>query len=154
AHLQTEAISEEQDAAVRQWMANQAIEAYTASLELNPDNDTTRIDLAGVYIETTGDIMKGVEQLLTVVRENPQHIRANVILGRMAVESGQLDKAIERGNTILKIDKNNLEAHLFLGEAYKRNGEADKAKAIFNDAKKILNNADFDKDIDEYMKTF
>lgn len=154
AHLQTEAIRAEQNPNVRQWMAEQAIDAYNASIALNPDNDTTRIDLAGIYIEATGETMKGIEQLLTVVRKNPQHIPANVILGRMAVESGQLDKAIERGNTILSLDKNNLEAHLFLGEAYKRNGEADKAKQMFNDAKKILNNPDFDKDIDEYMKTF
>ncbi len=154
AHLQTEALREEQNANVRQWMAEQAIAAYHAALDLNPDNDTTKIDLAGIYIEATGETMKGVEQLLSVVRKNPKHIRANVILGRMAVESGQLDKAIERGNTVLSVDKHNLEAHLFLGEAYKRNGEAEQAKKIFNDAKKILNNPDFDKDIDEYMKTF
>lgn len=154
AHLQTEGLKTEQNPNVRQWMAEEAIAAYRQALEINPENDTTRIDLAAIYIEGTGEIMKGVEQLLAVVKKDPKHIQANIILGRMAVESGQLDKAIERGNTILSVDKENLEAYLFLGEAYKRKGATEQAKKVFNQAKDIMNNPDFSKDIDAYMKTF
>ncbi len=61
----------------------------------------------------------------------------------MAVESGQLDKAVARGNTVLSVDKNNVEAYLFLAEAYKRKKDTEKAKALFNEAKRIMNNPDF-----------
>lgn len=154
AHLLTEEMHEEKNPNVKQWMANTAEACYQKSLELNPTNDTVRIDLAGLYISGTGETMKGIGELLTIVRRDSTNIPVNVILGRMAVESGQLDKAILRGNTVLRVDKDNIEAHLFLAEAYKRSGEAQKAKDLLNNAKKIMKNPDFDKDLDEYMKTF
>lgn len=154
AHLLSEELHHERNPSVRQWMAEEAIACYNQLLELNPNNDTTRIELAGVFIDGTGETMKGIEQLLTIVRKDSTNIPANIILGKMAVESGQLDKAVARGNTILRVDKNNVEAYLFLGEAYKRQKETEKAKAMFNEAKRIMNNPDFNKDLDEYMKTF
>lgn len=154
AHLISEELHEERDPHVRQWMAEVAIASYQQSIDLNPANDTTRIDLAEIYFNGTGETMKGIEQLLTIVRRDSTNIPANTILGRMAVESGQLDKAILRGQTILRVDKNNVEAHLFLAEAYKRSGKAQMAKDLFNEAKKITNSPDFSKALDEYMKTF
>ncbi len=154
AHLFSEELHEERNPNVRQWMAEEAIGCYQQSLALNPNNDTTRIDLADIYINGTGETMKGVEQLLTIVRRDSTNVPANIILGRMAIESGQLDKAVARGETVLRVDKNNIEAHLFLAEAYKRKGEKQKAVDLLNDAKKIMNNPDFSKDLDEYMKTF
>jgi thioredoxin-like negative regulator of GroEL len=154
AHLLTEELHELKNPNVRQWAAVRAIDFYSASLQLNPVNDTTRIDLAAVFINGTGETMKGIEQLLTIVRRDSTNIPANIILGRMAIESGQLDKAIQRGLTVLSVDKENLEAHLFLAEGYKRKGEVEKAKQVLNDAKKIMNNPDFSKDVDAYMSTF
>lgn len=154
ARLLSEEVHHERNASVRQWMAEEAIACYTQLLELNPNNDTSRIELAGVFIDGTGETMKGIEQLLTIVRKDSTNIPANIILGKMAVESGQLDKAIARGNTILRVDKNNVEAYLFLAEAYKRQKNTEKAKALFNEAKRIMNNPDFSRDLDEYMKSF
>ena len=154
AHLLSEELHEERNPAVRQWMAEEAIACYKQILEFSPNNDTTRIELAGVFIDGTGETMKGIEQLLTIVRRDSTNIPANIILGKMAVESGQLDKAVERGNTVLRVDKNNVEAYLFLAEAYKRKKDTEKAKTLFNEAKRIMNNPDFTKDLDEYMKTF
>lgn len=154
AHLFSEELHGEKDKHVRQWMAEEAIACYQQSISLNPDNDTTRIDLAEVYISGTGETMKGIEQLLTIVRKDSTNIPANMILGRMAVESGQLDKAIQRGNTILSVDKGNVEAYWFLAEAYKRKGDAAKAKELLNEAKRLVNNPEFTKEVDEYMKTF
>lgn len=154
AHLLSEELHEERDKHVRQWMAEEAISCLQQSIELDPANDTTRIDLADIYINGTGETMKGVEQLLTIVRQDSLNIPANIILGRMAVESGQLDKAVQRGETVLRVDKNNVEAHLFLAEAYKRQGNKQRAVDLLNAAKKIMNNPGFSKDLDEYMKTF
>ena len=154
AHLLTEELRGEQDLSVRQWMVNNAEEAYQKSLALNPDNDTTKIDFAQMYIEGSGDVMKGVAILLDMADKNPGHIPVNVILGRMAVESGQYDKAIERAKTVLKQEANHLEAHLFLGEAYKRKGDIGQAVETFNAAKKIMNDPEFTKDVDNYIESF
>jgi tetratricopeptide (TPR) repeat protein len=154
AHLFSEELHEERDPRVRQWMAEEAIACYQQSIALDPDNDTTRIDLAAVYINGTGETMKGIEQLLTIVRKDSTNIPANMILGRMAVESGQLDKAIQRGNTILSVDKENVEAYWFMAEAYRRKNDIPKAKELLNQAKKIMDNPTFSKEVDEYMKTF
>lgn len=154
AHLFSEELHEARDPHVRQWMASEAITFYQQSIALNPANDTTRIDLADIYINGTGETMKGIEQLLTIVRKDSTNIPVNIILGRMAVESGQLDKAVQRGETVLRVDKENIEAHLFLAEAYKRKGDKQKAIDLLNAAKKIMNNPAFSKDLDAYMKTF
>jgi tetratricopeptide (TPR) repeat protein len=154
AHLLSEELHDERDPHVRQWMSELAISCYQQSIELNPANDTTRIDLAEIYFNGTGETMKGIEQLLTIVRKDSTNIPANIILGKMAVESGQLDKAILRGQTILRVDKDNIEARLFLAEAYKRTGKVQMAKDLLNEAKKIMDNPAFSKDLDEYMKTF
>ncbi|WP_118950612.1 tetratricopeptide repeat protein [Taibaiella helva] len=154
AHLFSEELHEERDPHVRQWMAEEAIACYQQSIGLNPDNDTTRIDLAEIYIAGTGETMKGIEQLLTIVRKDSTNIPANLILGRMAVESGQLDKAIQRGQTILGVDKENVEAYWFMAEAYRRKGDVAKAKELLTEAKRIVSNPAFSKEVDEYMKTF
>ncbi len=69
AHLLSEEMHEERNPAVRQWMAEEAIACYKQILEVSPNNDTTRIALAGVFIDGTGETMKGIEQLLTIVQE-------------------------------------------------------------------------------------
>jgi tetratricopeptide (TPR) repeat protein len=153
AHLIAEAISDEKNPHYKQWMATVAISSLQQSIAISP-TDTARINLADIYISGTGETMKGIEQLLTIVRQDSTNIPANIILGRMAVESGQLDKAIARGETILRVNKNNVDAHLFLAEAYKRKGDIKKAKELFNEAKDIMKNPDFSKDLDAYMKTF
>ncbi len=153
AHLMAEQMQDEKNEHAKQWMATVAISSLQQSIALQP-TDTSRINLADIYINGTGETMKGIEQLLTIVRQDSLNIPANVILGRMAVESGQLDKAIARGETILRVDKKNIEAHLFLAEAYKRKGDAQKAKDLFKEAEGIMKNPAFSKDLDAYMKTF
>src|SRR5690606_2536975 len=122
AHLYFESFFEEQDAAMRQWMGGEAVNLYQRSLELNPDNDTVAIDLAILYIDGLQQTMTGVQLLLNVDRKESINMPANIILGKMAVESGQLDKAIARGEKVIRLDHHNIEGHLFLGEAYKMHG--------------------------------
>lgn len=154
AHLLSEELEQEEEPRKKAWMTNLAVDAYEQSLKINPNNDTVKMDLALLYVGEQGATMQGIQLLLGIVEKNPNHIPANIVLGRMAVESGQLDKAIERGKHILSIDKDNLEAHLFLGEAYKRNGEKEKAIELFEKAKIIMNNPNFSKDMDDYINSF
>jgi tetratricopeptide (TPR) repeat protein len=161
AHLLTEEIAHEQNPSIKQWMAYEALGCYGKLLEINPKNDTVQIDMAVMYIQGSGEAMKGVELLLSLVGKDSTHIRGNMVLGQMAIQSGQFDKAIARGNTILRVEPKNIEAHMFLAEAYKRKGQNEKnaeaitkAKALFTEAKNIMNNPEFSKEMDEYMKTF
>lgn len=154
AHLFSEELHDEHDPALRAWMTNETIQAYEQSIEVNPTNDTVRIDYALLHIDILNQPMPGVQILLKIVEEDPNNIPATIILGKMAVESGQLDKAIERGLHVISLEPNNLEARLFLGEAYKRHNELDKAIEQFTEAKKILNVPEFIKDIDDYIESF
>jgi len=154
AHLFFEQLKQEHNPNVRQWMADNAIACFTKALQINPANDEARIDLASIYIDGTGETMKGVQELLTITRRDSTNLEVNLILGRMAVESGQLDKAIARGELILRHYKDNWQARVFMAEAYKRDNKPEKAKTLLNEAKAIKNDAAFSKDVDEYMKTF
>ncbi len=154
AHLYSEELEDEKNSALRQWLAEGAIDGYTRSLAINPDNDTMRLDLASVYINGTGQTMQGIQELLTVVKHDPANLPANMVLGTMAIESGQYDKAIQRGELILKYHKDNWQARLFMAEAYKEQGKKETAVELLNEAKQIKNDPQFSADIDNYIKTF
>lgn len=139
---------------VQMWEAQQSIACLKRSQELNPGNDTVKMALAAAYIEGTGETMQGVQLLLGITREEPDNIPANLMLGRLAIQSGQFDKAVLRFETVLKQEPQNTEAMYFLAEAYK--GKGDKAKAIelFEKCKQLVNKPDFTKEIDQYINSF
>jgi len=136
------------------WEAQQAIDCFQRSLQINPDNDTAKLALAAGYIEGTGETMEGVQVLLGITRKQPGHIPANLMLGRLAIQSGQLDKAIARYETVLQQEPENTEALYFLAEAYKGKGNKEKAIALLEQCKKIVNRPEFTRDIDQYINSF
>jgi tetratricopeptide (TPR) repeat protein len=141
-------------APVQVWEAQEAIACLQRSLELNPNNDTVKMALASGYIEGAGQTMQGVQLLLGITREKPDNVPANVMLGRLSIQSGQYDKAIGRFETVLKKEPQNTEALYFLAEAYKGKGNKEKAIELLELCKKIVNKPDFTKDIDQYIKSF
>ena len=140
--------------AVHMWEAQQAVSCFNEALEINPNNDTTKLALASGYIDGTGEVMKGVGILRGITAEHPDHIPANLMLGRMSIQSGQFDKAVTRFETVLKKEPANREALYFLAEAYKGKGDKQKEIALFEQCKKVVNNPAFSKDVDEYINTF
>lgn len=153
AHLYTEAMAESEVPAERQWMANSRLALLNKVIALNPQNDTAQID-AAIAMMDGGDVMNGVLRLRDFSDKNPNNIRAQIILGQMALQSNQVDKAIERGNKVLALDQDNVEARLFLGEAYKMHGDVNKAIDMFTEAKQIMKNPEFSKEVDSYIATF
>jgi len=123
-------------------------------LELNPDNVDAKIALATCYTEGTGETMKGVTLLREVTQKDSNNISANIILGKLAIQSGQFDKAIKRLELVLNLRPENTEALYFLAEAYKGKGDKEKAILLFEKCKMMVNNPDFTKEIDNYIKTF
>jgi cytochrome c-type biogenesis protein CcmH/NrfG len=98
--------------------------------------------------------MKGVVLLREVTSKDSTNISANIILAKLAIQSGQLDKAINRLELVLSLRPDNTEAMYFLAEAYKNQGNKEKAISLFEQCKKLVNNPDFTKEIDNYINTF
>lgn len=138
---------------VQAWEGQMAIEGFKRALELNPDNDTTKINLAECYIGT-GETMQGVLILRDLTAKEPDNAAANLMLGQQGIVSGQFDKAIGRFERVLKAEPKNVEAMLGLAEAYKNSGNKEKAISILEQSKKVMNNPDFSKDVDQYIKSF
>lgn len=136
------------------WEAKQAISCFEKSLQSNPNNDTVKMALASCFIEGVGETMKGVQILLGIVKEHPDHVPANILLGKMAVQSQQFDKAIVRLERLKTIEPKNTEVLYFLAEAYKGKGEKEKAIVLFEQCKKLVNDPAFSKDIDTYINSF
>lgn len=139
---------------VRMWEAKEAVDCFTRSKDINPDNDTTKVKLATAYIDGTNETMQGVQLLLGITREKPDNLLANLMLGRLAVKSGQFDKAIKRLEGLLEKYPDNTEAIYFLAEAYKGKGDKVKAVELFEKCKKIVNKPEFSKEIDDYINSF
>ena len=135
------------------WDAEQAASCLEQSLGINANNEDTKLALATAYIEGTGEPMRGVQILLAIIREKPDDIPANLLLGRMSIQSGQFDKAVGRFETILKLDPENTEAMYFLAQAYEGTGNKQKARELLEKCKTKVNNPDFNKEIDEKLNS-
>ena len=143
----------ERSPTVQMWEAREAVTCLEQSLKINPDNEDTKLALATGYIEGTGEPMRGVQILLAITREKPDDIPANMLLGRMSIQSGQFDKAIARFETVLKKEADNKEALYFLAQAYEGKGDKTKAIELLEKCKKIVNNPDFSKEIDQHINS-
>ncbi|HRO41987.1 MAG TPA: tetratricopeptide repeat protein [Flavipsychrobacter sp.] len=135
------------------WSGQMAIDGFNRVLSINPGNDTAKVLLAECYIGT-GQTMDGVMMLREVTEKDPNNVPANLILGQQGIVSGQLDKAMARFETVLKQEPRNIEALLGLAEAYKNDGDKEKAINLLEQSKQVMNNPEFSKDIDAYIKSF
>ncbi len=148
----------EQDQAKAGWEAEQAIELFEQALVLDPENDDLKIGLGSCYIYGKGrtggpeETMKGIQQLLAVVRKDSSNMKAQLVLGIGGFNSGQYDKAIDRLTKVVKAEPGNLEAIGFLADSYA--GKGDKAEAIkwYNVMKRVANNPELSKEIDERLQ--
>lgn len=143
-----------EEPSIRKWQAVEAIDCFQKAIELNPTNSDTKIALATCYTEGTGETMKGVTLLREITQNDSTNIPANIILGKLAIQSGQFDKAKKRLELVLSLRPENTEAMYFLAESYKGSGDKEKAIQLFEKCKALVKNPDFSKEIDNYIKTF
>jgi tetratricopeptide (TPR) repeat protein len=138
---------------VQMWDAEEAVGCLEQSQKINPDNEETKLALATAYMEGTGEPMRGVQILLAIVKEKPGDIPANLLLGKMSVQSRQFDKAVGRFETVLKQEPENKEALYFLAQAYQGMGDKKKAIELLEKCKKLVNDPAFSNDVDQQINS-
>ena len=79
------------------------------------------------------ETMKGIQQLLSVVRKDSTNMKAQMMLGVGGYVSGQYDKAIERLQKVINAQPDNLEAIAFLADAYAAKGDKDRSDKVVSD---------------------
>ena len=148
----------EQDEAKLDWKTDLAIELFEQAVILNPENNDLKIGLGSCYIFGKGhsgkpeETMKGIQQLLAVVRKDSLNMKAQLVLGIGGYLSGQYDKAIDRLNKVVNAEPTNVEAVAYLADAYANHGEKAEAIKWYKVMKKVAANPQYNAEIDERIK--
>lgn len=158
ARLILENMKRENEPGKKVWEAQTAAALFEKALELDPGNDDLKVGLGSCYVYGEGMIgnptqtMKGIQQLLQVVQKDSNNMKAQLVLGIGGVISGQYDKAIERLKKVVTFDPHNLEAVSWLADAYAAAGDNQNAIKWYQQSKHLVNNPDFDREIDSRIK--
>ena len=158
AQLMIADLRNESDPAKRGWKAEQAIELFEQAIQLNPNNANLQVGLGSCYVFGKGmvgnpqETMKGIQQLLQVVRKDSLNMQAQLVLGIGGVISNQFDKAIDRLNNVLKYEPSNLEAISWLADAYAGKGDKPNALKWYEISKRMVNNPVYTKEVNERIK--
>jgi tetratricopeptide (TPR) repeat protein len=158
AQLMLADLRNESDPAKRGWKAEQAIELYERAIVLNPDNASLQVGLGSCYVFGKGmagdpqETMKGIQQLLKVIRKDSLNMQAQLVLGIGGVISTQYDKAIDRLLNVLKNQPGNLEAISWLADAYAGKGDKPNALKWYEISKRLINNPVYTKEVNERIK--
>jgi tetratricopeptide (TPR) repeat protein len=158
ARLILEQMRREDSVVLKTWEAQTAASLFEAALKLDPANDDLKVGLGSCYVYGQGmagdpqQTMKGIQQLLEVVHRDSNNMQAQLVLGIGAVISRQFDKAIERLQKVVSFDPQNLEAVSWLADAYAGNGDKVNATRWYEKSKKLVNNPEFSKEVDERIK--
>jgi len=148
----------QENPAVKSWMATNAKELFEKALELNPQNDSTKVGLGASYIfgSSAGspvEVMQGIQRILEVARRDTTNMYAQFMLGWGGIVSGQFDKAIERLTTVVRHQPANIEAILLLAEVHQQQGNKAEAIKWYEAARKLVGNPDMIKDIDRSIQS-
>ena len=132
--------------------AQEGVNAFQKLAKLDSTNYEYPIHEAVCYVDGLGQVMPGVLLLKNVETKDPDNIEMNLILGRLAVVSGQYDKAITRLEKVTKLDPTNAEAYFHLAEAYRAVGKKDDAIKALEQCKTLVKDPAFSSQIDSYIQ--
>jgi cytochrome c-type biogenesis protein CcmH/NrfG len=133
--LFTSAFQNTQDSLIQPALVNKARNAYDRALKLQPNSLDAKTGL-GVSLVNGTNPMEGIQLLLAVVKEEPEHLKANLNLGLFSMKSGQFDKAVERFKTVVKQNPNP-EAYFYLASSYENLGAKTEAIAAYQKCKEL-----------------
>ncbi len=165
AHLFLGELQTVEEQPLKVWMALEAKELFEKALELNPNNDSTKIGLGSTYFfGAAGNQppMKGIGLIREVAEKDPDNAFAQYMLGVGSFISAQWPKAIERFEKVLQLQPENLEAMLRLADAYEQSGNKPNAKKWYlqfvqtvkalEAQKKFRSSPEMMKQIEEHIK--
>ncbi len=139
------------DSLLNPWYGDKAIASFDKSIEIAPENLQGKVGKAKTFIEGKNEVMRGVFLLREVVETDSTHSEANLLLGRLAVFSGQHDKAIKRLKQTLAKDENNSEALYYMGEAHLALDNKELALDYFKKCRALVKSPSFRKELDSYI---
>ncbi len=90
-------------------------------VENRSDWSDARYSLASIYART-GRPLEAAQNLLLVLQGEPDHYRANLLLGRMLFLNGTFDEALPYLEKAAAVQADSSEAHSFLAEEYEKLG--------------------------------
>lgn len=140
------------------WMANTAISLFEKGLEKNPNSHDLKIGLGSAYIFGKGKVggaqatMQGIQQLLSVVKEDSTNMKAQLALAIGGTMSGQYEKAIDRYKKVLAAEPGNIEAVAFLADTYAAMGNKEEAIKWYQASKKLVNNPKYSGEVDKRIE--
>lgn len=140
------------DSLARIFGAQEGVKAFQQLARMDSTNLSYPIHEAVCYIDGLGQVMQGVSVLRSVEQKDPDNKEVNLILGRLAVVSGQYDKAIIRLKKVTKLDPTNAEAYFHLAEAYRAVGRKEDAIKSLEQCKLMVKDPAFSAQIDAYIK--
>ena len=158
ARLTLRDLRNEENSAKRVWKAEQAVSLYEKAIELNPGNDSLKVELGSCYVFGKGmagdaqSTMKGIQQVLQIVKKDSTNMQAQMVLGIGGVISTQYDKAIDRLQTVVKNEPGNIEAVSWLADAYAGKGDKTSALKWYEISKRMVNDPAYTKEVNERIK--
>jgi tetratricopeptide (TPR) repeat protein len=137
--------------AMAKWLASNAKDLFEQALQVNPNNDSSKIGLGACYMlgGISNNPMQGILPVREITQKNPNNVYAQFILGLGGKKSGQYDKAAERFEIVVKNQPNNVEAMLHLAECYDLKGDKQNAIKWYSNVKGIIKNPNAQKELDE-----
>jgi tetratricopeptide (TPR) repeat protein len=145
------------DKALKNWMANQARELFEKALQINPNNDSSKVGLGACYIFGSDagnpqEVMQGIQKILEVSRRDSTNMYAQFMLGLGGAVSGQFDKAIERLEKVVQHQPDNLEAIMKLAEINEQNGNKRDAVKWYEESKRLITDPEIIKAINQRIR--
>jgi len=158
AQLYLNSLRDEQNEAKLEWESSEAISLFEKAIALNPNNDDLKVGLGSCYVFGKGrngnpqETMKGIQELLGVVRRDSLNMKAQLVLGIGGYVSGQYDKAIARFIKVIEKQSDNVEAIVFLADTYAAQGNKVEAIKWYNISKRYVNDPDYSNEVDKRIK--
>lgn len=156
AHSYLEELRGVGDPSLKSWMALQAKDLFTRSLEMNPLNDSAKVGLGSTFFFGAGgdgSPMEGIMSIREVAQKDTNNMYAQFMLGYGGMISGQLDKAAERFLKVIQRDPENTEAVFLLAETYEKLGNKKQAAYWFTEGQKRVTNPEVIEAINQKLKT-
>ncbi len=130
-----------------------ALRSYEEAVQKDGSDVELKIKLADAYVQGSQEPMKGTGMLRQLADSLPDNVPVLFALGRLSRQSGQFDKAKDRLKKVLQLEPQNTEALYFMAITEAQLGHNDEAIRLFEMCKLIVNNKDFNKEIDEIVKS-